>query len=55
MTSLSNLADSNSDLSNNNPHPSDLERSAVGHQVHGAHDVHGDFRLFGLATFLVAG
>ena len=50
MTSLSNLADSNltgsdlptSELTTNNPHPTD--------PAHG----HGDFRLFGLTTFLVA-
>ncbi|MCX5938623.1 MAG: heme-copper oxidase subunit III, partial [Cyanobium sp. LacPavin_0920_WC12_MAG_62_9] len=40
MTSLSNLA--NSDITTESPHPTDQAHS------------HGDFRLFGLATFLVA-
>ena len=52
MTSLSNLADS--DLANNNPHPTEPAPSPGSPLDQPVHEVHGDFRLFGLATFLVA-
>jgi cytochrome c oxidase subunit 3 len=54
MTSLSNLADSNLTKSNGSPTDMDMDPTQVSHEGHEAHGAHGDFRLFGLATFLVA-